>query len=68
MTPAPWQGEQPRSRVRHGWRCVRRGPVLEVVRRLPNGEALVVSECGECHGDDLVDRLRAESAEPGGPT
>jgi hypothetical protein len=48
------------SRVRHSWRCVRRGPLLETVRRLPTGEAVVVEQCGECHGDDLADRLRAE--------
>jgi hypothetical protein len=52
--------DRPPSRVRHSWRCVRRGPLLETVRRLPTGEAVVVEQCAECHGDDLADRLRRQ--------
>jgi hypothetical protein len=37
------------------------------MRRLPNGEALIVSQCAECQGDDLADRVRAQ-AERGGAT
>jgi hypothetical protein len=58
MTTTTWQGDRPPSRVRHSWRCVKRGPLLETVRRLPTGEAVVVEQCGECQGSDLADRLR----------
>ena len=66
MTAATMQGSRPPSRVRHSWRCLRRGPLLETVRRLPNGEAVAVEQCAECQGDDLEHRLRVESE--GGPT
>ena len=60
MTPAPWQGNRPPSRVRHGWRCVKRGPLLETVKTDATGRAHVVEMCVECGHDDLVDRVRTE--------
>jgi hypothetical protein len=63
VTPAPWQGDRPPDRIRHGWRCTRTGARVETVRRLPFGEALVVLRCVECEADDLVERLRAEREE-----
>jgi hypothetical protein len=68
MTPAPRQGTRPPDRIRHSWRCTRTGARVEVVRRLPNGEAHIVSCCVECDADDLVDRLRRAGSERGGPT
>jgi hypothetical protein len=58
MTARSMLPDKPPSRVRHSWRCVKRGPLLETVRRLPTGEAVVVEQCGECQGSDLADRLR----------
>jgi hypothetical protein len=63
MTATSMLPDKPPSRVRHGWRCVKRGPLLETVRRLPTGEAVVVEQCGECQGTDLEHRLSAEREE-----
>ena len=67
MTPELWQGTRPRDRIRHSWRCTRTGARVEAVRRLPNGEALVVLRCTECEADDLAERVRTVT-ERGGPT
>ena len=58
MTARSMLPDKPPSKVRHRWRCVKRGPLLETVRRLPTGEAVVVEQCDECQGSDLADRLR----------
>ena len=63
MTAATMQGDRPPSRVRHTWRCVRRGPTVEVVRTDPTGRARVVAMCQECGGTDLLDRIHAERRE-----
>src|SRR5215204_1151692 len=39
MTAQSMLPERPPPLLRHGWRCVKRGPLLETVRRLPTGEA-----------------------------
>jgi hypothetical protein len=51
---------RPPDRVRHGWRCTRRGVVVETIRRDQLNIAQIVTQCLECNGDDLTDRLRAE--------
>ena len=56
------------SRVKHSWRCVHRGPLVETTRRDATGVVRVVERCQECGGTDLVERVRAEAAERGGPT
>jgi hypothetical protein len=60
MTATTMQGDRPPSKVRHGWRCAKRGPLVEAIRRDSTGRAHVVEECAECGGSDLLDRLRAE--------
>ena len=65
-TPAPWQGTRPPDRIRHSWRCVRRGPVVETVVADSTGRKRVVSQCAECGHDDMVERIAAEAAERGG--
>ena len=60
MTATTMQGDRQPSRVRHGWRCVKRGPVFETVKIDATGRAHVVEMCVECGHDDLVDRVRTE--------
>jgi hypothetical protein len=60
MTATSMQGNRPPSKVRHGWRCLRRGPLVETIRRDVTGRAHAVEECVECGGTDLAERLRAE--------
>jgi len=52
--------DHPSPRVRHGWRCLARGPYREELRELPDREPLTVTVCESCNGDDLTDRLRDE--------
>jgi hypothetical protein len=54
------QGDRPPSRVRHSWRCVRRGPLVETVKTDATGRGHVVEQCQECGADDLLDRIRTE--------
>ena len=63
MTPAPWQGTRPPSRVRHTWRCTRRGALVETVKEDATGRARVVAMCQECGGSDVLDRIHAERRE-----
>jgi ribosomal protein L44E len=63
MTTTSMQGDRRPDRVRHSWRCVRRGPLVEVVRTDPTGRARVVSMCQECGHDDLPERILAERQE-----
>jgi hypothetical protein len=67
MTARSMLPDKPPPKVRNSWRCVRRGPLVEVVRRLPSGDALVVLRCVECDATDLAERVRA-ATECGGPT
>ena len=60
MTATSMLPDKPPSRVRHSWRCVKRGPLLESTRRDDNGVARVVERCAECGHDDLADRLSDE--------
>ena len=68
MTPAPWQGTRPPSRVRHGWQCVQRGPLVETVRTDALGRPHIVEMCSECEATDLAARVTAEAADRGGST
>jgi hypothetical protein len=63
MTATSMQGDRPPSRVRHGWRCVKRGPLFETVRTDATGRARVVEQCQECGHDDMTERIRAERQE-----
>ena len=63
MTAASMLPDKPPSRVRHSWRCTRRGPVLKTVRTDPIGQARVCEQCVECGGSDLEHRLSAEREE-----
>jgi hypothetical protein len=60
MTSTSMLPDKPPSRVRHTWRCVKRGPLLETVKTDASGRAHVVEQCVECGGDDLAERVRAE--------
>jgi hypothetical protein len=61
MTAKSMLPDRPPSRVKHSWRCVHRGPLLETVKTDATGRAHVCHQCVECGGDDLVDRVRAEA-------
>lgn len=55
LWPAP---RTPRgSRIVHSWRCPRTAPIVERVKKLPTGQALVVTMCSHCRGDDAGWRL-----------
>jgi hypothetical protein len=60
MTATTMQGDRPPSRVRHTWRCVKRGPLVEAIKRDITGRAHRVEQCVECGGTDLAERLRAD--------
>ena len=62
MIAASMLPDKPPSRVRHSWRCVHRGPVVETIKRDVTGRAHVVEQCQECGHDDLEHRLRAADA------
>ena len=51
---------RPADRIRHGWRCTRRGPIVETVRVDPNRRPRVVNLCVECDQTDLGEQIRAE--------
>jgi hypothetical protein len=59
MTDRTWPPRPP-DRLRHSWRCTRRSPIVETIRRDPIGRAQIVAMCTECDGTDLDDRLRSE--------
>jgi hypothetical protein len=53
------QGDRrPPDRIRHSWKCTRRGPTVETIRADPSGRAHVVLACVECDQTDLAERLR----------
>jgi hypothetical protein len=59
---ATWQGDRPRSRVRHSWKCTQRhGTVVETVKPDPAGQQRVCSMCTECGGTDMLERIRTEA-------
>jgi hypothetical protein len=60
MTATSMQGDRPPSRVRHTWRSLRRGALVETVTTDATGRAHVVQMCQECGGTDLLDRIRAD--------
>jgi hypothetical protein len=65
MTAASMQGDpRPPDRVRHSWRCTRRGALVETVRTDAAGLARVVTMCQECGATDLLARLRDREATP----
>ena len=45
MTATSMQGDRPPSRVRHTWRCLRRGALVEVVKEDATGHARIVEQC-----------------------
>lgn len=51
---------RPATRIRHSWKCTRRGATIETVRTDPTGRARIVEQCTECGHDDLLDRIRTE--------
>jgi hypothetical protein len=58
---ATWQGDRPRSRIRHTWRCTQRhGTVVETAKLDPAGQQRVCAMCTECGGTDVEQRLRDE--------
>jgi hypothetical protein len=57
---ATWEGDRPRSRVKHTWRCTQRGALVETVHTDATGRARVCEQCTECGGTDLLDRIRTE--------
>ena len=64
MTTDPTWPPRPPDRIRHSWRCTRRAPIVETIRRDQTDRAHVVSQCTECNADDLVERLRDEARRP----
>jgi hypothetical protein len=60
MTARSMLPDHPPPRVRHGWRCLARGPYRDEERELSDGRVLTVTVCESCGGDDLTDRLRDE--------
>jgi hypothetical protein len=60
MTARSMLPDRPPSRVRHSWRCVRRGPLVETVKQDAAGHGHVVEQCQECGAHDLLDRIRTE--------
>jgi hypothetical protein len=49
---------RPPDKIRHDWRCTRRGPVVETIRADPNGQPHIVNLCTECDHDDLGEQIR----------
>lgn len=60
MTTWPHVPDRPGARIKHGWRCTRRGKIAEAVWRTPTGQAVVVHRCLECDHDDLDAKLLDE--------
>jgi hypothetical protein len=48
------------ARIRHAWRCARRGPIVEAVTLNQTGQAQVVAQCQECGENELAERIRTE--------
>jgi len=63
MTATSMLPDKPPSRVRHSWRCVKRGPLVETVRTDPTGRARVVEQCQECGHDDLAERVLEQAGQ-----
>jgi hypothetical protein len=49
------------ARIRHAWRCARRGPIVETVHIDRTGRTRPIEQCAECGETDLVARIRAET-------
>ena len=59
---------RPPDRVRHSWRCTRRGPLLETAKTDATGRARVCQMWAECGGDDLAARCRSFPRDPTDPS
>jgi hypothetical protein len=60
MTEPTWP-TRPADKIRHSWKCTRRGALVETVRADQAGRPHVVALCVECDGTDLAERIHTEA-------